>query len=102
MLRILFPYFYFELVSVLNAKVYFLHQKDASCFFIYSIHLCHFIGELRTLTLRDIKEKCLLISVILFVGCCCCCGGGVCVFVCFSSFDLLLWDYLFSVVFGCI
>lgn len=61
-----------------------IHQKDGSCFLIQSINLCFFIEELCPLVLRIITEQCLLIPVILLWWC----GFS-------SSFDLLVWHYLF-------
>ena len=49
-------------------------QKVGSCFCSQSVSLCHFIGELSLLILRDIKEKYLLLPVIFVVrvGFCSC------------------------------
>ena len=41
-----------------------MQQKDVFCFHIHSVSLCHFIGELNPLILRDINDQWLLIPVI--------------------------------------
>jgi hypothetical protein len=44
--------------------VFCMQQKVGSCLCSQSVCLCHFIGELSPLILRDIKKKSLLLPVI--------------------------------------
>ena len=56
-------------------------KKNGSCFFIHSVSLCLFTGELRPLMLREIN---VFVDICYFV---------VVVCVCFPSFGLPGWDY---------
>ena len=77
------------------------NKKMGPVFFIHSVSLCLFIGELRPLMLRDINEQCLLITVILLLLLLLLllCGGDD--NKCCPSFDLLVLDYLFIGLFVC-
>jgi hypothetical protein len=44
-----------------------MQQNVRSSLYIQSVSLCHFIGELSPLMLRDIKKKCLLLPVTFVV-----------------------------------
>ena len=44
-----------------------MQKNPGSCLHIQSVNLCLFIGELSPLMLRDIKEKSLLLPVILLL-----------------------------------
>jgi hypothetical protein len=58
---------------------------------IQSANLCLFIGDLNSLMLRDIKHQWLLIPAI-FIVC------GVILFVCFSSFEFVVWCQMFRFI----
>ena len=64
-LKICFPAFYSEVVSVFVPEVGFLYAANVRSYLhSQSFSLCLFIGELSQLILRDIKEKLLLFHVI--------------------------------------
>ena len=62
--NIFFHHFYTEVMTIFDIKVYFL---AGSWFQIHSGSLCLLFGKLRSLTLRDINDQCLLIPVILLL-----------------------------------
>lgn len=74
-------------VNLFDVKYFsWMQQTDRFRFLIQSVNLCLFIGDLRPLIFRITNEQCLLISIILLFW-----------YVFLSSFDLLLWSYLFFV-----
>ena len=85
-LEYLFPFFYHDVSSLLDVKVYFLNAVEGWVLFLPSVSLCLFTGKLRPMMQRVINQQCLLIPYILLQGYVC---------VCFLSSDLLVWDYLF-------
>ena len=91
----LFPTLYSEVISLWKADVCFCtKQKDESCFHIYSVRLCLYIGKLSPLLLRDINYQWLLISVIfvLFLL--------VVVFVCYLYCGICWYEIIHSLCFG--
>ena len=64
-----------------------MQQNVGACLCNQSVSLCHFIGKLSPLILRDIKEKSLLLPVI-FVA------RVRILFMCLSSFGLLNGTFL--------
>ena len=58
----IFPDFYCEVVPVFLMEVcFYMHQSAGTCLCIKSISICLFIGEMRPLILRDIRERWLLV-----------------------------------------
>ena len=82
----IFPSFHPEVMSIS-----WIEQKDESCFCIYSVTLCLFVGELEPLMLKNSNEWYLLIPMLLLLWWWC---------VCFSSFDL--WVTTLSSVCICV
>ena len=67
-LAYLLPFFYPEVISMLDGKMHtFMDQKAGNCFSVQYAGLCLFIRQLGILILRIISEHCLLILVIVFL-----------------------------------